>query len=80
MQPHEPEEELEGPVIGDETRVPRADPGAEFAGILREEREDELNELGERPDTGWLEGNWVWLILVGIVVAIVVFVLVIALA
>jgi hypothetical protein len=77
MQPHEPEEELEGPVIGDETRVPSADPGAEYAGILREEREEELDD---RPDTGWLEGNWVWLILVAIVVAIVAFVLVTALA
>jgi hypothetical protein len=77
MQPHEPEEELEGPVIGDETRVPPVDAGEEQAGILREEREAELDE---QPDTGWLEGNWVWLILVGIVVAIVVFVLVVALA
>lgn len=80
MQPSEPEDDLQGHVIGDETRVPPVDPRKERAGILREERDEELDELGERPDTGWLEGNWVWLIMVGILVAIVAFVLVIALA
>lgn len=80
MQPMEPEDDLQGTVIGDETRVPRPDPGHERAGILREEQEEELDELGERPDSAWLEENWVWLILVAIVVGFVAFVLIIALA
>jgi hypothetical protein len=77
MQPGEPEEELKDLVAHEHTEVPRSERDPEGVEILREEFEEELNE---QPDTGWLEGNWVWIFLVAIVVAIVTFVLVIALA
>jgi hypothetical protein len=76
MQPNEPEEELKRGLAREESRVTPLDRESERADIFREERE----ELEERPDTGWLEGNWVWLILVAIVVGLVVWVVVIALA
>jgi hypothetical protein len=77
MQPNEPEEELKGGLGREGRRVPSFDRESEQADIFREEREEELDE---RPDTGLLSENWVWVLLVAAVVALVVWVLVIALA
>jgi hypothetical protein len=77
MQPNEPEEELRSGLGREGRRVPSFDRESEQADIFREEREEELDE---RPDTGWLSENWVWVVLAAAVVALVVWVLVIALA
>jgi hypothetical protein len=76
MQPNEPEEDLKGMLGSEGSRASPLDHESERADIFREERDEELDE---RPDTGWLEGNWVWLVLVAIVVGLVVWVVVIAL-
>jgi hypothetical protein len=76
MQPSEPEEEVKEIVGREDVRVPYVDREPEGARILEEEQEEELDE---RPDTGWLEGNWVWVILVALVVGFVAWVLVISL-
>jgi hypothetical protein len=76
MQPNEPEEELKGMLGGEGSRAPSFDYESEQADIFREEREEELDE---RPDSAFLEGNWVWVVLVAAVVGLVVYVIVIAL-
>jgi hypothetical protein len=77
MQPHEPEEELKGMLGEEQSQVPSPDRESESADIFREEREEELDE---RPDTGWMEGNWVWLVLVAAVAGLVAWVVFIALS
>jgi hypothetical protein len=77
MQPSEPEEEVKELVARERNETRLDDPEFERAEIWRRE---EAPPLDDRFDADWLQGNGGWLILAAIGVALVAWILYIALA
>jgi hypothetical protein len=77
MQPSEPEEEVKELVARERAETRLDDPELERAEIWRRE---EAPPRDDRFDADWLQGNTGWLILAGIGVALVAWIVYIALA